>query len=70
MKKLLLICLTLIGCNIQDPTEQANEISYYKDHRTNLCFVQSHVISSNGIMFSVFSYVPCTPEVEKLIVAK
>lgn len=67
MKKILLICLMLSGCDFKMPAEQADEISYYKDHRTNLCFAENHVISSNGFKFTVFSYVPCTAEVEKLI---
>lgn len=37
------------------------DIVYYKDTRTNLCFVGSAVGHSSGLLTNV----PCTPEVEK-----
>lgn len=46
-------------------SQQANQISYYKDERTQLCFVHSTVYTD--INSTVFSHVPCTPEVEGLI---
>lgn len=73
MKKILL-CLLLIGCN-EDfrkenfPTvkEEANQIRYYKDSRTNLCFAMSQVGEYPVGTATIFANVPCTPEVEKLI---
>lgn len=37
---------------------------YFKDKRTNLCFISGDDLRSN---YSVLTNVPCTPEVEKLI---
>ena len=62
--------LLLVACGITNPAETKKEIEqieYYKDSRTNLCFVRSAVENSNAIGYNVFTYVPCTPEVEKLI---
>lgn len=38
-----------------------NRLYYYKDYRTNFCF---------AYLVDEFSIVPCTPEVEKLLVNK
>jgi hypothetical protein len=68
MKYLLL--LVLVGCGITNPTQtkqEAQTLEYYKDTRTNLCFVRNAVENSNGFAYNVFTNVPCTPEVEKLI---
>jgi hypothetical protein len=75
MKKILL-CLFLIGCSEGSreefrkevfPTahEEAQRIFYVKDARTNLCFVRNSVLTDVNSV--VFTNVPCTPEVEKLI---
>lgn len=66
-----LLFLFLVGCGISGPTEtkkEAQTIDYYKDERTGLCFARSAVENSNGFGHNIFSYVPCTPEVEKLLV--
>lgn len=45
--------------------EVAQQIVYVKDERTGLCFV--HNLVYTDINSDVFTYVPCTPEVIKLI---
>ena len=70
MKYLVLLVTLCMGCGIpgvQATKEEANQLEYYKDPRTNLCFVRSAVENGRGFGYNVFSYVPCTPEVEKLI---
>lgn len=71
MKKLL-FCLLIVGCStpqeIEDikarrKQEEIAELSYHKDNRTGLCFVRNQ--TTHG--YVVFTNVPCTPEVEKLI---
>ena len=52
-----------VGCS--SATEEVNEISYYKDERTKLCFAYNRTYGGNP----VFTNVPCTPEVELLIKA-
>lgn len=75
MKKILL-CLFLLGCDEPSresirkqvsPTihERAQEIFYTKDERTGLCFAYNSILTD--VNSYVFSNVPCTPEVEKLI---
>lgn len=71
--------VVLIGCVLtvglascddpSDPTthhteikREANYVHYYKDGRTNLCFAGQ----PNNYYASTITYVPCTPEVEKL----
>ena len=49
-------------------SEKVNSILYYKDSRTNLCFTSSVVHNQATISDEIFMYVPCTPEVERLIV--
>lgn len=45
--------------------ESANRILYVKDTRTGLCFVSNEILTDiNSI---VLTNVPCTPEVEKLL---
>jgi len=74
--KIILLCLCLVGCNEESregfrkevfPTvhEEAQRITYVKDTRTNLCFVRNSVLTDVNSV--VFTNVPCTPEVEKLI---
>lgn len=68
MKRLLLL-VCLVGCTTT-PTQtkkQAAGLEYYKDTRTNLCFVRNIVYDSNGFGNNVFSNVPCTPEVEQFV---
>ena len=67
-KHLLLLCL--IGCiptNIIETKQEVQSVEYYQDARTNLCFVRNIVTNSQGFSDNVFTYVPCTPEVEKVI---
>lgn len=59
----LLMISILAGC--------ANSLEYdkpvyIKDKRTNLCFVRNVVYTSPNSF--VYTNVPCTPEVEKLII--
>ena len=77
MKKLLILCLLLLGCNEETrkqltPTvaDEANQIRYYKDPRTNLCFATSYVSEYPIGQATIFANVPCSPEVEKLILPK
>lgn len=71
MKKLtVILLLCLVGCgptNVHETHEEAQTLEYYKDTRTNLCFVRNHVTNSNGLSDNIFTSVPCTPEVEKLL---
>ena len=68
MKYLLL--LSLVGCmptGPQDTQKEVQTIEYYKDIRTNLCFVRNTVTNSNGFSDNVYTYVPCSPEIENLV---
>ena len=74
MKKLLALCLLLTACDqITPPSHQEGKphtttgIVYYKDPRTNLCFVENQTYNSTPFADYSYTYVPCTPEVEKLI---
>jgi hypothetical protein len=75
MKKVLLLVLCLFGCSEQtrhemfpSPQESAQGIHYVKDNRTGLCFVYNSIgMSAQGGGGDVYTNVPCTPEVEKLI---
>lgn len=75
MKKILLLCLLLLACDEETrrrmnptPQEEAQEIHYVKDNRTGLCFVYNSIgMSAQGGGGDVYTNVPCTPEVEKLI---
>lgn len=50
------------------PENHIKNISYYKDPRTGLCFVDNEMTTGQlAVTYDIFSYVPCTPEVEKLI---
>ena len=76
MIKYLFIFLCLVGCTAQDlsnfaPTtkERVNRIQYMKDTRTNLCFTVSDVNEYPLGTAIIFSNVPCSEEVEKLIKA-
>lgn len=76
--KVVIISFLLLGCDaigphgcgpsgVQETQREATTLEYYKDTRTNLCFVRNVVTNSNGFSDNVFANVPCTPEVEKLI---
>lgn len=62
---ILSLSLGLLSCTSSQ--EEVEELRYYKDHRTNLCFVHNSVTSSNGFTYDLYTYVPCTSEVEKII---
>ncbi len=74
-KTLLVLVLCLLGCNestrkemFPTPQESAQGITYVKDQRTGLCFVYNSIgMSAQGGGGDVYTNVPCTPEVEKLI---
>lgn len=69
MKKLLVLLLLLVGCETSEQVakRKANYLFYYKDIRTNLCFVDNVVYNHYGVDSHVFSNVPCSDEVEKII---
>ncbi len=54
-------------------TVKVNSVAYYKDSRTNLCFAfawggGTFISGGNGSTGGpVFTNVPCTPEVEKMV---
>ena len=82
MKKLgLLILLSLVlfftGCDSKTQKEANGEkggmsdsMIYFKDKKTNLCFASVDSVSHAYNKVDSFIYVPCTPEVEKLLVNK
>jgi len=72
LKAISLLLLFLLGCSEATrkeifPTraEGANRILYVKDTRTGLCFVSNEILTD--INSVVLTNVPCTPEVEKLL---
>ena len=75
MKKILILLVFIfVGCNeasarefFPTKSQEANQITYVKDSRTNLCFAYNSVTNSNGFTDSVLTNVPCTPEVERLL---
>jgi hypothetical protein len=70
MKKILLL-LCLVSCGVSGQAEtkkEAQSLDYYKDNKTNLCFVRNSVCNTNGICYNIFTNVPCTPEVENLLI--
>ncbi len=72
-----LLCLTvasLLCCDESTRREyfppaqdRVQYLDYVKDNRTGLCFTFMSVTNSNGFSSDVFSNVPCTPEVERLL---
>lgn len=65
----------IVGCNestrkemFPSDAEQTNRLRYFKDNRTNLCFTLSLVSEYPAGTANIYSYVPCTPEVEKLLI--
>lgn len=47
--------------------EKANKITYTKDDRTTLCYAHNVVQDDHGLNWDVFTNVPCSQEVERLI---
>lgn len=74
--KVMIISLLLCGCDaakldkefFPTPQESAQKINYVKDNRTGLCFVYNPVNNGHGFTQDVYTNVPCTPEVEGLLV--
>jgi hypothetical protein len=72
---ILLLCFSLLACSEEsrkkffpEPDEKVQGITYVKDKRTGLCFVYNSVSgSAQGGGGDVYTNVPCSPEVEKLI---
>lgn len=72
MKKLLIVCLFLVGCPTpeeQKATQVVRDVSilteyfgYYKDTTTGLCFAGI----APGMSFGTLTNVPCTEQVEKV----
>lgn len=74
MKKILFLSLFLLSCKeirkelLITGNEEVQSIRYVKDHRTGLCFVFNYVApTAYGGGGLVFTNVPCSPEVEKLL---
>lgn len=66
MKKFFVLLVGLMACDTVATTPTQKEqsyIHYYKDNRTGLCFAGSGALNAN---WSVLTYVPCSPEVERL----
>lgn len=70
MKYILILAIFIMGCEtlkqqgIENEKNLINQdLSYYKDSKTGLCFA---AISIGSTAQSVTN-VPCTPEVERLI---
>lgn len=61
MRSLIIGLMLCVGCT--SATEEVNEMGYYKDGRTGLCFAYNRTYGGHP----VFTNVPCTPEVEFLI---
>lgn len=67
MKKFIaVVCLTLLsGCSEKDIAEASSDrldnLTYFKDTRTGLCFAGRHIGSNYGYLTNV----PCSSEVEK-----
>lgn len=63
MRLLMAMTISLLLAGCREPREEVEQIRYYKDSRTNLCFVVNRTYGDA----LVFTNVPCTPEVERLI---
>jgi len=70
---IILFFLNLDSCtdpSFRSSKQNVNHLSYYKDYRTNLCFVKNEIHTENAFIDEVFVNVPCTSEVEKLVGTK
>jgi hypothetical protein len=60
----------LIGCTINSAPSKSDlkeeNIVYFKDSRTGICYAALNSYNGNTTT-TTFTYVPCTPEVEKMI---
>lgn len=59
-----MLALSLIGCSRQTRHDMIQTVEYHRDNRTGLCFATYGLGMQNGVMTNV----PCTSEVEKLLV--
>lgn len=71
---MILFLLGLVNCDVhpaevmkQAAKSEVNSIEYAQDDRTGYCFVVSYIASYPIGTDRVYSYVPCSPEVEKLL---
>ena len=59
-------CATLNSAPSKADLKEDN-IVYFKDSRTGVCYAALNSTGSGGYSSTTITYVPCTPEVEKLI---
>jgi hypothetical protein len=72
MKKFLLVFLLCLGCESREEVDErvareavdylSDNVAYYKDTRSNLCFAGMDI----KYRTATFTSVACTPEVEKV----
>lgn len=67
----VLLAAFLIGCTMNSAPSKSDlketNIVYFKDSRTGICYAALNSTASDGFSSTTLTYVPCTPEVEKLI---
>lgn len=69
--KMLITILLIVGCysnqardiDRADVNELNDSLTYYKDITTGVCFAGTY----GGFNGSIFTYVPCTPEIENIV---
>jgi hypothetical protein len=73
---LLLILVAVLaaaaGCGTMNSAPSKSDLKeenivYFKDSRTGICYAALNSASTDGFSSTTITYVPCTPEVEKLI---
>jgi hypothetical protein len=70
MKNLFFALMVMIlGCDFAAMRQEnaiaiSSELIYLKDYRTNLCYASWGAMNESGVLTNV----PCTPEVERLLV--
>lgn len=65
--KIILLLLLVPSCiGVKENSESINRMHYYKDDRTNLCFMGRSIGWEVGLLTNV----PCTPEVLNLVVTE
>ncbi len=64
--KYILVSIFLLSCSPEQQAAQQvdwmQDMQYFKDTRTNLCFASSRIKSHGSLLFTS---VPCTPELEQ-----
>jgi hypothetical protein len=67
----VLLAVFLVGCTINSAPKPADlkeqNIVYFKDSRTGICYAALNSLGGDYSNTTTITYVPCTPEVEKLI---